>query len=114
MQPALAAAVAALLRPGGRLLLQSDVLEVAEDMRARFEDAAGGLLEPAPEHAAPGGVFHAASPPEEGAEAAAAAAPGGWAAAGWLVDNPLGVPTEREVHVLAQGLPVYRILLVKR
>ncbi len=105
VQPALAAAVAALLRPGGRLLLQSDVLEVAEDMRARFEEAAGALLEPAPEHAAPGGVFHAASPPEEAAPAEATA-PGGWAAAGWLVENPLGVPTEREVHVLAQGLPV--------
>jgi tRNA (guanine-N7-)-methyltransferase len=106
VQPALAAAVAALLRPGGRLLLQSDVLEVAEDMRERFEEAAGGLLAPAPEHAAPGGVFHAASPPEGAEEGAEPAAPIGWAAVGWLVENPLGVPTEREVHVLAQGLPV--------
>ncbi|MFY8149184.1 MAG: tRNA (guanosine(46)-N7)-methyltransferase TrmB [Prochlorococcaceae cyanobacterium] len=28
----------------------------------------------------------------------------------WRADNPLGVPTERERHVLAQGLPVYRVL----
>jgi tRNA (guanine-N7-)-methyltransferase len=28
----------------------------------------------------------------------------------WRDDNPLPVPTERERHVLAQGLPVYRVL----
>jgi tRNA (guanine-N7-)-methyltransferase len=28
----------------------------------------------------------------------------------WRQDNPLPVPTERETHVLAQGLPVYRVL----
>jgi tRNA (guanine-N7-)-methyltransferase len=28
----------------------------------------------------------------------------------WLEHNPLPVPTEREQHVLAQGLPVYRVL----
>jgi tRNA (guanine-N7-)-methyltransferase len=27
----------------------------------------------------------------------------------WLETNPLAVPTERERHVLAQGLPVYRV-----
>lgn len=27
----------------------------------------------------------------------------------WLADNPLPLPTERERHVLAQGLPVYRV-----
>ena len=37
-----------------------------------------------------------------------------WAGAGWLVENPLGLPTEREVHVMQQGLPVYRLLLVRR
>ena len=29
----------------------------------------------------------------------------------WRATNPLPVPTERERHVLAQGLPVYRLLL---
>jgi hypothetical protein len=38
----------------------------------------------------------------------------GWAAAGWLPANPIGVPTEREVHTAAQGKPVYRCLLVKK
>ena len=28
----------------------------------------------------------------------------------WLAANPLPVPTERERHVMAQGLPVYRVL----
>jgi len=28
----------------------------------------------------------------------------------WRADNPLPVPTERETHVLGQGLPVYRVL----
>ena len=28
----------------------------------------------------------------------------------WRKDNPLTVPTERESHVLKQGLPVYRVL----
>jgi hypothetical protein len=38
-----------------------------------------------------------------------------WAKAGWLRDNPVGVPTEREYYVAAtQGGDVYRVLLVKR
>lgn len=36
-----------------------------------------------------------------------------WAAGGWLKKNPIGVPTEREHYVLQQGLPVYRILLIR-
>jgi tRNA (guanine-N7-)-methyltransferase len=28
----------------------------------------------------------------------------------WRADNPLPVPTERERHVIEQGLPVYRVL----
>jgi hypothetical protein len=37
-----------------------------------------------------------------------------WAEAGWLVDNPLGVPTERENYVQNQGGKVFRVLLVKK
>lgn len=131
VQPALVTAVSGLLRPGGRLLLQSDVLAVAEDMRDQFERWPGGVLELDAAHSAPGAVFQAASEPDETevAAAAAAAAGGGsvagardgeeeqwqsaWAQGGWLVDRPLGVPTERELHVVGQGLPVYRLLLVK-
>jgi tRNA (guanine-N7-)-methyltransferase len=33
--------------------------------------------------------------------------------AGWLAENPLPVPTERETHTLLRGEPVYRALFVK-
>lgn len=36
----------------------------------------------------------------------------GWAASGWLVHNPVGAPTEREVYTTqVLGAPVYRALL---
>lgn len=97
VQPGMAAAVAGALARGGRVFLQSDVLEVAESMRATFEAAAGDLLTPAPEHG---------DPPAGGWPS--------WPCAGWLAANPLGVPTEREVNAGVTGLPVYRCLLVKR
>lgn len=35
-----------------------------------------------------------------------------WAAGGWLLDNPVGAPTEREVFMqLVTGDPVYRVYL---
>jgi hypothetical protein len=37
-----------------------------------------------------------------------------WAEGGWLVENPLGVPTERENYVQNQGGKVFRVLLVKK
>jgi hypothetical protein len=37
-----------------------------------------------------------------------------WAAEGWLRENPLGAPTEREFYVTQRGLPVYRTLLMKK
>lgn len=36
-----------------------------------------------------------------------------WAKGGWLNDNPIGTPTEREHYVLQQNLPVFRVLLRK-
>jgi len=113
LQPSTAAAVAAALAPGGRVFLQSDVLEAAIAMRDAFEAGAGHLLKPCLD-------LHT-----ESVRAEAAAAVGhtgedgrppvsGWAAAGWLPANPLGVPTEREVHSLEQGKAVYRCLMVKR
>jgi len=112
LQPATAAAVAAALEPGGRVFLQSDVLDAAVAMRDAFEAGAGELLEPCP-------VLHDGTVRAAAAAGASAAGPGalslaGWAAAGWLPANPLGVPTEREVHTLAQGKAVYRCLLVRK
>ena len=101
--------------PIGRLFLQSDVEEVASSMRAAFEAAASGaMLEPCrsahgePEGEGEQGRGEGEVTTEEEKKWRS------WAAAGWLAENPLRVPTEREVHTLSQGLPVYRCLLVKK
>jgi tRNA (guanine-N7-)-methyltransferase len=83
LQPALLLAIAAALAPGQQLFVQSDVLAVIEPMLAVIE--ASGCFDPSP----------TAGMPVE---------------AGWLLQNPLPLPTEREIHVLTQGLPVYRRL----
>jgi tRNA (guanine-N7-)-methyltransferase len=118
VQPATAAAVAAALAPGGVVFLQSDVLEAAVAMRDAFEAGAGDLLQPSPAHHTADVRAAAAAAWEEEAAAGNPADPPpplvGWAVAGWVPANPLGVPTEREVHTLAQGKPVYRCVLVKK
>jgi tRNA (guanine-N7-)-methyltransferase len=83
LQPALLLAIAAALAPGQQLFVQSDVLAVIEPMLAVIE--ASGCFDPSP----------TADMPVQ---------------AGWLLQNPLPLPTERETHVLTQGLPVYRRL----
>jgi tRNA (guanine-N7-)-methyltransferase len=87
LQPALLLAIAAALAPGQQLFVQSDVLAVIEPMLAVIE--ASGCFDPSPAAEAPG------APP---------------AGSSWLPHNPLPLPTEREIHVLTQGLPVYRRL----
>lgn len=108
VQPQLVDAIVRLLRPGGRILLQSDVHEVAVAMRDEFEQGCNGELQPAPELHDEGRVFYA---PDN--DVAARTGASAWAGHGWLQDNPLGLPTEREIHSLEQGLRVYRIMLVK-
>lgn len=108
VQPQLVEALVRLLRPGGRLLLQSDVKEVAVAMRQEFESGCGGLLHPAPELHCEGAVFR-----EFDDSVAVRTQQSAWAAHGWLIDNPLGLATEREIHSLEQGLHVYRMMLVK-
>lgn len=40
---------------------------------------------------------------------------GSWHEAGWLCDNPVGVPTEREVYIeQATEGKVYRVLLIRK
>jgi Putative methyltransferase len=108
VQPELVEAAAKLLTPGGHILLQSDVLEVAEDMRDHF--AVQQAFRPAGQHAAEGAVFHAESvrpPPDTSAHAAVQACSGDnsssggedeeqvqglgrrLSSAGWLRSNPL-------------------------
>lgn len=65
----------------GMVFLQSDVQVVLDDMRDRFAEV--------PKYFALAGVHQDNE---------------------YLPDNPLGVPTEREVSVLQKDLPVFRVL----
>ncbi|MDJ0573076.1 MAG: tRNA (guanosine(46)-N7)-methyltransferase TrmB [Pleurocapsa sp. MO_192.B19] len=80
VQPELVNTLAEHLAEGGKVFLQSDIKEVASEMRERF--AASPLLT------------------QQHSET-------------WLDYNPLAVPTERELYVLGDNLPVYRVLLQK-
>ena len=79
VQPELVKTLVDYLAEGGSVFLQSDIKEVAAEMRDRF----GADLRLIQQH-------------EE-----------------WLETNPLPVPTERELHVISQNLPVYRVLFQK-
>ena len=65
----------------GLVFLQSDVQNVLDDMRDRFAEASKYF------------GLHELHHDQE-----------------YLTDNPLGVPTERELSVLDKDLPVYRVL----
>ena len=79
VQPDLVTLLVNYLAVGGEIFLQSDIKEVAVEMRDRF--AANSDL--TPKHL------------------------------DWLETNPFNVPTERELYVLGQNLPVYRALFEK-
>jgi len=80
VQPELVRILVDYLIEGGTIFLQSDIEEVALEMRKRF--VANSLLV----------VQHQEF---------------------WLAENPLPVPTERELYVLEDQKPVYRVLLKK-
>ena len=174
VQPALVRALAEGLTPGARVFLQSDVKDVSEDMRDKFEkfgahlfdldanlhdtssvdaellkanaksavDAAAAAFEEdekarlrrekAEKEGYPGRRKDAEKPDGEDAkdkakEVPTPAAPeadeegdgwrSAWAAAGdregWLDENPLGVPTEREVQTTSTNGRCYRVMLVR-
>ena len=79
-QPELVNILVDYLIPGGTIFLQSDIEEVASQMRDRF--AAHPLLI------------------QQHSET-------------WLNTNPLPIPTERELYVLEDNLPVYRVVFKK-
>ncbi|MCC0175365.1 tRNA (guanosine(46)-N7)-methyltransferase TrmB [Waterburya agarophytonicola K14] len=68
------------LGEGGRVFLQSDIEEVAKEMRDRFTADSRLILQ------------HTTT---------------------WLDANPFSVATERELYVLEQNLPVYRVMFYK-
>ena len=111
VQPSLVGALASLLQPGARVFLQSDVLEVASDMRDQFERHGACHFQPVASEHCEGATFR-----EEFLEIRPRVAErkvqnSVWAERGWLKENPLGTQTEREVMVRQQGRPVYRMLL---
>lgn len=71
--------------------MQSDVLEVADDMKYQLQAAGGTWLSLAGEHAR-----RDMCTPQ-----------------GWLLESPLGVPTERETFAVANGESIYRALFVR-
>lgn len=80
VQPALVNILVDYLVDGGTVFLQSDIEEVAIEMRDRF--CANSLLV------------------QQHSET-------------WLETNPLPIPTERELYVLSDNQPVYRVLFKK-
>ncbi len=110
------------MRAGAKVFLQSDILEVAVAMRNQFEQCGGFDIVSAVHQ--PGSVFHQEPVDDKQASGADNDYAGGskvelqediwqstWATAGWLCDNPLGVPTEREVLCRRENKAVYRIYI---
>ncbi|KAI3495603.1 hypothetical protein L1887_37948 [Cichorium endivia] len=69
------------LMPGGQVFIQSDVLEVACDMRKYFDAESAKL------------VFDSDFDCDN---------------EGWLLSNPMGIRTEREIHAEYEGGKIYR------
>ncbi|KAL6749289.1 putative methyltransferase-domain-containing protein [Haematococcus lacustris] len=126
LQPEAVEDIVRLLPPGGKLFLQTDVEVVAVALRDVVEQHAFHAFTLAPQHT-PSAVFMTeprqpsvgsssggCPSDEEAEEGEGSGFQSQWALGGWLADNPLGVPTEREHMVTQRGLPVYRMLLVKR
>ncbi|CAL9230676.1 unnamed protein product [Arabidopsis halleri] len=74
------------LKPGGKIFVQSDVLDVAQDMRDQFDEESSVLQ-------------HMETVDTED---------------GWLMENPMGIRTEREIHAEFEGARIYRRLYQKR
>lgn len=83
-------AIADKLAPGGKVFLQSDVEEVAMRLRKQFLDEGKGKL--------------AIVYDDENMIAGSG---------GWLRENPFGVRSDWERHVLARGGSMYRLMLYK-
>ncbi|KAL9423110.1 hypothetical protein AB3S75_035244 [Citrus x aurantiifolia] len=79
------------LMPGGKVFVQSDMLEVALDMRKQF-DAESKVLQ------------HIDTiDPNVPCDSE-----------GWLLNNPMGIRTEREIHAEFEGANIYRRMYQKR
>lgn len=79
-----------MLAQSGQVFLQSDVKEVAKDMRLQFNTKVGTSLVSELQ----------ANPSAHDTE-------------GWLLENPLGLRSEREIHAISTGGQMYRNLYTK-
>lgn len=91
VQKPLVKSIANSLMPGGQVFIQSDVLEVATDMRDYFEAESDQLLHI--DNINP----HILCDTD-----------------GWLLNNPMGIRTEREIHAEYEGGRIYRRLYQKK
>ncbi|XP_022980361.1 uncharacterized protein LOC111479752 [Cucurbita maxima] len=78
------------LKPGGQVFIQSDVLEVAVDMRLWFDSVPNVL-----KHV---DVLDQSLLCDKD---------------GWLLNNPMGIRTEREIHAESEGANIYRRMYQK-
>ncbi|XP_073155078.1 uncharacterized protein [Henckelia pumila] len=89
LQRSLVEAIADRLVIGGKVFLQSDIEAVALRMKKEFIEHGKGKL----------ALLNHDEEKTDGGE--------------WLRENPFGVPSDWEQHVLDRGDPMYRLLLVK-
>ncbi|GKE28754.1 tRNA (guanine-N(7)-)-methyltransferase-like protein isoform X2, partial [Tanacetum coccineum] len=90
VQKPLVEAIVDELMPGGQVFIQSDVLEVAVDMRKYFDEESEKLS-----HV---DKIDSSILCDD---------------AGWLLSNPMGIRTEREIHAEYEGARIYRRMYQK-
>ncbi|KAH6813020.1 tRNA methyltransferase [Perilla frutescens var. frutescens] len=91
MQKPLADSIIEGLSPGGQIFIQSDVQEVAVDMRKYFDAESDKLVHI--DNVNPDMLCDNE---------------------GWLLDNPMGMRTEREIHAEFEGARIYRRMYQKQ
>ncbi|KAK7386207.1 hypothetical protein VNO78_26251 [Psophocarpus tetragonolobus] len=92
LQKPLVGAIVDNLMPGGQVFIQSDVLDMALDMRNQFDEVE------ALKHIDFLNLGHSAMLCDS---------------EGWLLSNPMGMRTEREIHAELEGAKIYRRLYQK-
>ncbi|KAI9072198.1 hypothetical protein K1719_045840 [Acacia pycnantha] len=90
LQKPLVGAIVETLMPGGQVLIQSDVVEVALDMRNQFDEVEALLH------------MDAVNPSML------------CDSEGWLLSNPMGIRTEREIHAELEGQRIFRRMYQKK
>lgn len=90
VQKPLVESIVDILAPGGQVFIQSDVLELAIDMRDQFDAKLNEL------------IHIDKINPNLSCDSE-----------GWLISNPMGIRTEREIHAEFEGARIYRRMYKK-